>query len=62
MYLSFYNLREEPFRLTPDPRFLPLAEPVKRPLRDSQPEVKAPKSGVEILIEAMKQGRATARE
>lgn len=27
MYLSYYGLREEPFRLTPDPRFLHLAEP-----------------------------------
>ncbi len=27
MYLSFYGLKEEPFRLTPDPRFLHLAEP-----------------------------------
>jgi general secretion pathway protein A len=27
MYTKFYNLREEPFRLTPDPRFLHLAEP-----------------------------------
>jgi general secretion pathway protein A len=27
MYLQFYGLKEEPFRLTPDPRFLHLAEP-----------------------------------
>lgn len=27
MYLSFYGFHEEPFRLTPDPRFLHLAEP-----------------------------------
>lgn len=27
MYRSFYNLRDEPFRLTPDPRFLHLSEP-----------------------------------
>lgn len=27
MYRAFYNLEEEPFRLTPDPRFLHLAEP-----------------------------------
>ena len=27
MYLNFYGLKEEPFRLTPDPRFLHLAEP-----------------------------------
>ena len=27
MYTDFYELREEPFRLTPDPRFLHLAEP-----------------------------------
>src|SRR5216683_5147543 len=27
MYTAFYELKEEPFRLTPDPRFLHLAEP-----------------------------------
>lgn len=27
MYANFYGLREEPFRLTPDPRFLHLAQP-----------------------------------
>lgn len=27
MYLSYYHLREEPFRLTPDPKFLQLPEP-----------------------------------
>src|SRR5215469_8905014 len=27
MYATFYNLREEPFRLTSDPRFFHLAEP-----------------------------------
>lgn len=27
MYLAFYQLKEPPFRLTPDPRFLHLAEP-----------------------------------
>ncbi len=27
MYLSFYHLKEEPFRLTPDPKFLQLPEP-----------------------------------
>lgn len=27
MYLNFFNLREPPFRLTPDPKFLHLAEP-----------------------------------
>src|SRR5260370_12392925 len=27
MYTTFYNLREEPFRLTSDPRFCHLAEP-----------------------------------
>ena len=27
MYTNFYNLREEPFRLTSDPRFFHLAEP-----------------------------------
>jgi len=27
MYLSYYRLKEEPFRLTPDPKFLQLPEP-----------------------------------
>jgi general secretion pathway protein A len=27
MYLTFYRLKEEPFRLTPDPKFLQLPEP-----------------------------------
>lgn len=27
MYLSFYGFKDEPFRLTPDPRFLHLSEP-----------------------------------
>jgi general secretion pathway protein A len=29
MYLKFYKLREEPFSLTPDPRFLHLAQPYR---------------------------------
>ncbi len=32
MYTSFYNLKEEPFRLTPDPKFLHLAETHKQAL------------------------------
>jgi general secretion pathway protein A len=32
MYLSFYRLKDEPFRLTPDPRYLHLAEPHKAAL------------------------------
>src|SRR5260370_22923820 len=27
MYLSFYHVKDEPFRLTPDPRYLHLSEP-----------------------------------
>ncbi len=29
MYTTFYQLREEPFRLSPDPRFVHLAEPYR---------------------------------
>lgn len=32
MYSAFYGLRQEPFRLTPDPRFLHLAEPHRNTL------------------------------
>lgn len=32
MYLSFYGLNEEPFQLTPDPRFVHLAEPHRESL------------------------------
>jgi general secretion pathway protein A len=31
-YLDFYKLREEPFRLTPDPKFLQMAEPHRNAL------------------------------
>jgi general secretion pathway protein A len=33
MYLAFYNLEQEPFRLTSDPQFLHLAEPHRRALK-----------------------------
>lgn len=33
MYTVFYGLRQEPFRLTPDPRFLHLAEPHRNTLK-----------------------------
>src|SRR5260370_27088972 len=29
MYLQFYRLKEEPFNLTPDPRFLHMAQPYR---------------------------------
>jgi len=32
MYLTFYQLKEEPFRLTPDPKFLQLPEPHREAL------------------------------
>jgi general secretion pathway protein A len=32
MYLTFYHLKEEPFRLTPDPKFLQMAEPHRQAL------------------------------
>ena len=32
MYLNFYHLKEEPFRLTPDPKFLQLAAPHRNAL------------------------------
>jgi general secretion pathway protein A len=33
MYTAFYQLKEEPFRLTPDPRFLHLADPHRTALK-----------------------------
>lgn len=33
MYTAFYELKEEPFRLTPDPRFLHLADPHRTALK-----------------------------
>src|SRR5689334_11828909 len=33
MYTAFYGLKEEPFRLTPDPRFLHLADPHRTALK-----------------------------
>lgn len=33
MYFEYYNLKEEPFRLTPDPRFLHMAEPYRIALK-----------------------------
>lgn len=33
MYTSYYELKEEPFRLTPDPRFLHLADPHRTALK-----------------------------
>ncbi len=33
MYLEFYELKDEPFRLTPDPKFLQLAEPHRHALK-----------------------------
>ncbi len=33
MYTAFYDLKEEPFRLTPDPRFLHLADPHRTALK-----------------------------
>ena len=33
MYTAFYELKEEPFRLTPDPRFLHLADPHRSALK-----------------------------
>ncbi|HEV2991210.1 MAG TPA: AAA family ATPase, partial [Candidatus Angelobacter sp.] len=32
MYLAFYGLKDEPFRLTPDPRYLHMSEPHKAAL------------------------------
>jgi len=58
MYSAFYGLKQEPFRLTPDPRFLHLAEPHRNTLR-SMVEGVAGRKGLQISVGPIGTGKTT---
>jgi general secretion pathway protein A len=58
MYSTFYGLKQEPFRLTPDPRFLHLAEPHRNTLR-AMVEGVAGRKGLQISIGPIGTGKTT---
>jgi general secretion pathway protein A len=58
MYSSFYGLKQEPFRLTPDPRFLHLAEPHRNTLR-AMVEGIAGRKGLQVAIGPIGTGKTT---
>jgi general secretion pathway protein A len=58
MYLSFYGLKQEPFRLSPDPRFLHLAEPHRNTLR-AMVEGVAARKGLQLSIGPIGTGKTT---
>ena len=58
MYSSFYGLKQEPFRLTPDPRFLHLAEPHRNTLR-AMVEGVARRNGLQVSIGPIGTGKTT---
>jgi general secretion pathway protein A len=58
MYSSFYGLRQDPFRLTPDPRFLHLAEPHRNTLR-AMVEGVAGRKGLQVAIGPIGTGKTT---
>jgi general secretion pathway protein A len=58
MYSTFYGLKQEPFRLTPDPRFLHLAEPHRNTLR-AMVESVAGRKGLQIAIGPIGTGKTT---
>ena len=58
MYSSFYGLRQEPFRLTPDPKFLHLAEPHRNSLR-AMVEGVAGRKGLQVSIGPIGTGKTT---
>ncbi len=58
MYLGFYGLRQEPFRLTPDPRFLHLAEPHRNTLRAMLEGVGA-RRGLQVATGPVGSGKTT---
>lgn len=58
MYLGFYGLQKEPFRLTPDPRFLHLAEPHRNTLRSMLEGVGA-RRGLQVATGPVGTGKTT---
>jgi general secretion pathway protein A len=58
MYLAFYGLKQEPFRLSPDPRFLHLAEPHRNTLRALVEGVSGRK-GLQISLGPIGTGKTT---
>lgn len=58
MYLGFYGFRQEPFRLTPDPRFLHLAEPHRNTLRSMLEGVGA-RRGLQVATGPAGTGKTT---
>jgi general secretion pathway protein A len=58
MYSTFYGLKQDPFRLTPDPRFLHLAEPHRNTLR-AMVEGVAGRKGLQVSIGPIGTGKTT---
>lgn len=58
MYLGYYGLEHEPFRLAPDPRFLHLAEPHRNTLR-SMVEGIGGRRGLQVAIGPIGTGKTT---
>jgi len=58
MYSSFYGLKQDPFRLTPDPRFLHLAEPHRNTLC-AMVEGVAGRKGLQVAIGPIGTGKTT---
>ncbi|MBZ5531474.1 MAG: AAA family ATPase [Acidobacteriia bacterium] len=58
MYSAFYGLTQEPFRLTPDPRFLHLAEPHRNTLRALLEGVSLRK-GLQVSVGPIGTGKTT---
>jgi general secretion pathway protein A len=58
MYSAFYGLTQEPFRLTPDPRFLHLAEPHRNTLR-AMLEGISQRKGLQVSVGPIGTGKTT---
>jgi general secretion pathway protein A len=58
MYFSFYGLKHEPFRLTPDPRFLHMAEPHRNALR-TMLEAVTTRKGLQVCVGPIGTGKTT---
>ncbi len=58
MYAAFFGLKQEPFRLTPDPRFLHLAEPHRNTLR-SMLEGVSSRKGLQVAMGPIGTGKTT---